>query len=507
MAVVWLNQNVSAWNTPSAWYYWDEDTQSAQHYNQMPQSGDVVYLNGYNVTQNFSHHTQNFGVHLKNTLNPYTNVSGGAFVNVSIDCIFSFKSIEVGNVNIFSYTTNGNYSFTLTAETINSQGAGVLYAKGGTGVFTLNITGNVNRNAGGYLFTNASGSCVLNITGNVHSEHILCNQSCPIIINGNLSLTNAPIQTSSNLTVNGNISVSGTYICSAGTATINGNVQYSNYEPLKGLIRSTIINVPDTFQVTKLDDVDISLIFTKYTMNNHQQYPPEDEVKEGTEYAWGEKVGTYSPDYPPESVVLKDFEYGDSDARKTGTMVQDVNVEVGCVTPEDVRKDVPLVGMGVVGTLVVPSVDDVREGVVFDNGSVGTLIVQGGGDRLRIADFGYYTRSTSITYIVDLTDSDKAAFADCEEIVLLSLFPTLDLDNIPDKFFDSLFVQFLRYRLLVEYYRGISVNSKFTPSEPTTEIINYANTKCEYWLNTANLFLQLWGEKYPNSVKKDRILL
>ena len=61
-------------------------------------------------------------------------------------------------------------------------------------------------------------------------------------------------------------------------------------------------------------------------MNNRQQYPPEDEVKEGTEYVWGEKVGTYTPNYPPESVVLKDYEYGDSDDRKTGTMENEITV-------------------------------------------------------------------------------------------------------------------------------------------------------------------------------------
>ena len=239
---------------------------------------------------------------------------------------------------------------------------------------------------------------------------------------------------------------------------------------------------PDSFtwkDITQPQRVNPFVIVTDFELNNRQQYPAENDVKKDVEYAFGNLAGTLDP----------------------------VTANVGCVTKEDVREGVELIVLQEVGTLVVPSVDDVREGVIFDNGSVGTLIVQGGGDRLRIADFGYYTRSTSITYIVDLTESDKPAFADCERIVLLSLFPTLDLDNIPDKFFDDLFIQFLRYRLLVEYYRGISVNSKFTPSEPTTEIVNYANTKCEYWLNTANLFLQLWGEKYPNSVKRDRILL
>ncbi|MBQ5901292.1 MAG: hypothetical protein IIW86_05475, partial [Clostridia bacterium] len=197
-----------------------------------------------------------------------------------------------------------------------------------------------------------------------------------------------------------------------------------------------------------------------------QTYPPENKVLDGVIYgSQNELVGQYTPDYPPETVVLKDYVYDNGD--KIGSL-ENQNV-VGCVTKEDVREGVPLLGMGEVGTLVVPSVDDVREGVVFDNGSVGTLIVQGGGDRLRIADFSYYTNAQSDTYIVDLTEQDKPKFAVAEERVLIEMFPDLDLDNIPEKYFDDLFVKYLKYRLIVEYYRTAGINSTFTPSEPTTE--------------------------------------
>lgn len=262
-------------------------------------------------------------------------------------------------------------------------------------------------------------------------------------------------------------------------------------------------------------DVDKVLVGTIFDYGNKvgafqpvADYPAEADVLQGVEYAYGQMTGAFATDYPPESVVLKDYEYGDSDDRKTGTMEQEVNVEVGCVTPEDVRKDVPLVGMGVVGTLIVPSVDDVREGVVFDNGSVGTLIVQGGGDRLRIADFSYYTNAQSDTYIVDLTEQDKPKFAVAEERVLIEMFPDLDLDNIPEKYFDDLFVKYLKYRLIVEYYRTAGINSTFTPSEPTTEIVNYQNVRNEIWLNSANIYLKAWAKKYPDSITKPhRILL
>ena len=115
--------------------------------------------------------------------------------------------------------------------------------------------------------------------------------------------------------------------------------------------------------------------------------------------------------------------------------------------------------------------------------------------------------SQSDTYIVDINESFKPMFATAEESVLLELFPELDLDNIPDKYFDDLFVKYLKYRLIVEYYRGAGINSVFTPSELTTEVVNYQNVRCEYWLNLANIYLNAWDKKYPNSVKKQRILL
>lgn len=485
MATVWAKSNGN-WTTASIWAFWNETTQQIEDYGQVPQVDDDVFLNGYTIQ---SAGTINIGAGtISNGTNPYTSRSGGrissSLQNFEITAnlegvggyIFYVMQSEIssfiinGDINGYGITLNAGPAYTINI-TGNVSGNFLQSRYAANITKTVNIVGNINE--GTQIQTNTD-SFIINVTGNVY-ENLICS---------NLSRI-------SRLKVDGYLYVKGNNIITY-PLTINGVIDTTqstvNYFPITSTIT---FSAPSTIKQTEID------------------YPRPEDVKINVVYADGQMVGTYDINQylPPESVVLKDYEYGDNDDRKTGTMVQEVNVEVGCVTPEDVREGVALIGMGVVGSLVVPTVDDVREGVVFDNGSVGTLIVQGGGDRLRIADFGYYTRSTSITYIVDLTESDKPAFADCEEIVLRSLFPTLDLDNIPDKFFDDLFIQFLRYRLLVEYYRGTSINSKFTPSEPTAEIVNYANTKCEYWLNTANLFLQLWGEKYPNSVKKDRILL
>ena len=508
----------------------------------VPAIGDEVYLNGHNVTLNIATITCKS---ISNTSNDdYSIIGGGSIVGQPLVNTTINANIIQHNSLIINQSTyqNAPYYFTINGNITADSDA--IYISGNTCYFSINgniastngsvVQINCGRTNGAVqqqqMLVNGNVSCVnllkltaigasggnlgcmsIILNGRNVMEDVLIMQSYSgqtiryhnFVCSGSLTLSGLNNDQFSDATIIGDLFVENKLLL-CDSLTINGSITYKSTNNTMG-VRYTTMNIlnPDTFTWKDISEPRSNpfIIVTDADMNNRQQYPSENEVKEGTEYIWGEKVGTYQQ--PPESVVLDGYIYDNGD--KIGTL-ENENI-VGCVTPEDVRKDVPLVGMGVVGSLVVPSVDDVREGVVFDNGSVGTLIVEGGGERLRIADFGYYTRSTSITYIVDLTESDKPAFADCEKIVLLSLFPTLDLDNIPDKFFDDLFVQFLRYRLLVEYYRGISVNSKFTPSEPTTEIVNYANTKCEYWLNTANLFLQLWGEKYPNSVKRDRILL
>ena len=127
---------------------------------------------------------------------------------------------------------------------------------------------------------------------------------------------------------------------------------------------------------------------------NDADYPQETAVKNGVPYGNDNFVGQYTPDYPPESVVLKDYEYGDSDDRKTGTMEvvdigdypaeSDVKVGVrygndeyeGTFQPvadypaeDDVLKDVPYAYDQMHGKLNLdyPPEEVVLEGYVYDN--------------------------------------------------------------------------------------------------------------------------------------------
>ncbi|MBQ1732709.1 MAG: hypothetical protein II037_10910, partial [Bacteroidales bacterium] len=76
MAVVWAKSNGN-WATASIWAFWNEATQQIEDYGQIPQSGDIVYCNGYTVqfTGNLNIGNGTF----INGENPYTNRSGGYF--------------------------------------------------------------------------------------------------------------------------------------------------------------------------------------------------------------------------------------------------------------------------------------------------------------------------------------------------------------------------------------------------------------------------------------------
>ena len=532
MAVKWAvaNGNWSAGTT------WNDGV--------VPTIDDDVYLNGHTITSGVNDISCRL---LSNEACPNTGIAGGYIAMTANANAFINSNLE--GIDIFEITTSTNNPITFVGDItlrgrllrgienklkpINiignvdlSNTSTYVYQSRG---FGLTITGNVI--VGNYpiyeRYTGQSGVCNLTITGNVTSINSSTaslttgqnttdtnNLTNVDFSNSNITLPNCNLncenlhfsanQTCQNIQV-ANIIAENNAVLICNTLTIRSSITYKSTTDTMG-VRYETINIlnPDTFTWKDITTPRSNpfIILTDAEMNNRQQYPPENEVKEGTEYVWGEKVGTYQA--PPESVVLKGYRYDNDE--KEGTL-ENENI-VGCVTPEDVRKDVPLAGMGIVGSLVVPSVDVVREGVIFDNGSVGTLIVKGGGDRLRIADFGYYTNAQSDTYIVDLTEQDKPKFAVAEERVLIEMFPDLDLDNIPDKYFDDLFVKFLKYRLIVEYYRTAGINSTFTPSEPTTEIVNYQNVRNEVWLNSANIYLKAWVKKYPDCITRpQRILL
>lgn len=499
MAVKWAVVN-GAWSAGATW-----------NDGVVPTTDDVVYLDGHNITiQNTTCNCKE----LRNDLNPNTNLSGGNLTSptgnnfyLNGDIFSEFVILNLSNSGMNSvFHINGN---------INILGSGKFCQTSSNGIANSVINGNINAPIATTILTaaNPANGIGLTINGNVNAPlAVFCNVSTTansynITINGNLTIDNLTATTLSpnqlKFTVSGILEINAQTIKETFVSVYANKIHYANAFP---------------FLLSRVFALDSSLFECKYIgvspnpnpyiiVNPNtiaQTYPQETQVLNGVVYgAQMELEGTYTPDYPPESVVMQGVAYAFGEM--TGTM--DVSVQVGCVTKEDVRDGVPLLGMGETGTLVVPSADDVREGVVFDNGTIGTLIVQGGGDRLRIADFGYYTNAQSDTYIVDITEADKPKFASAEERILIEMFPNLDLDNIPEMYFDDLFVKYLKYRLIVEYYRTAGVNSTFTPSEPTTEIVNYRNVTCEVWLNSANIYLNAWNKKYDLNKPPQKIRL
>lgn len=526
MAVKWAvaNGNWSAGTT------WNDGV--------VPAVGDDVYLNGHTITGNVD---INIGSGtITNNNNDELGINSGGSITISVANrtisanleAYNFSNlittnnriIIIGNITSYiptssSYAviycigtgtgTSSNNKVTITGNTISgllgatvARGVNMNNATGG-GYNYLIITGNTDRIYHHLTSAGSSGTATISIVGNITDSYINSrtgNYLTDVTVNGKL------LQQARLLLSNIRTLVTTDYynltnsLQTITTLNVSGNIHYA-YD--FGRFVATTLNYLTPLTSQYINEGSTSP-FQIVNSNTGIDYPPESSVKIGIEYAYGQMVGTYTPDFPPEAVVLDGYIYDNGD--KTGSL--SAQAQVGCVTKEDVREGVALIGMGEVGTLVVPSVDDVREGVVFDNGSVGTLIVQGGGDRLRIADFGYYTNAQSDTYIVDLTEQDKPKFAVAEERVLIEMFPDLDLENIPDKYFDDLFVKYLKYRLIVEYYRTAGINSTFTPSEPTTEIVNYQNVRNEVWLNSANIYLKAWAKKYPDCITRpQRILL
>lgn len=502
MATVWAKSNGN-WTDTTLWAFWNENTQSIEDYGQVPQDDDIVFANGFTISvgNGFSFNgtfCNGHGEHTSNSGGKLQCISGTIYVKTlictSVGYVVLFHPLgygQSGTLNFQNAYCTNNYNSLVQSDAGPLALSGNIYCEGNVSLsayssYALTINGNL------YCET----SCNINWAGgalylNGIFENVYCDATRQFIING--SVTVAPNQvfktTNANSSINGNIKYSG-----------SGYFDFFNFN----ILNPTTITIKDI----SAQRVNPFIIVTDYEINNTTNYPAETDVKKDVPYAYGQLKGTFEPNYPPESVVLDGFEYGED---MTGTMTQ--SVQVGCVTKEDVREGVPLIGMyedgqQVVGTIVIPNEEDVREGVHYDNDKIGTLIPSSGGSRLRVVDYAFYTTPDFDTYVADIdAPTYREKFATAEEVVLLSILPdNVDVDNLPAKYFDDLFVKALKYRVLVEYYRGAGINSTFTPSEPTTEVVNYSNDITRYWLNKSNVYLDKFAKKYPGAVKPQRIL-
>lgn len=353
MATVWAKQN-GEWNG-SIWDYFNEETEQVEAYPYAkPQSNDIVYLNGFTISANENINIGNGTI--RNDLNPYTNLSGGkitipsslanmnGYVNANIigGDVFTINSTQsnvftfIGNIKLTNRLFNGfetlNKSVTINGNVDNSENPTYIYSSRGflftingnvikgnsslyvrntiqTGTTPITINGNLTttQNATNYIGENV-GAVTFNI-GNIdftNSEAMLSNNTVSLNVGNFYFIAN---QTGQNVSAT-NIIAENNAILTCNTLNINGSITYKSTNNMMGVKYNTLnILNPDTFTWKDITEPRVNqfIILTDAEMNNRQQYPPENEVKEGVEYVWGEKVGTYQQ--PPESVVLSGYEY------------------------------------------------------------------------------------------------------------------------------------------------------------------------------------------------------
>lgn len=372
MAVVWANSS-GTWDTVSIWYTYDTDTQSVVPYGKVPQSGDTVYLNGYsfdtssiNVGDGTIRNDENPYTHISGGYVGYTrqggvmNIVGNlindahTLVNIQANTQTTLNitgDVHSGNVPIISKNgsntprlivtingnteTNGNYMFNVPSTTMNSVTIigtshhfryAILQALVGSitivgdiildgqittaNATTISVTGSIIANA---IVTGGNYDS-FTIAGDVTCYDVINTGSITdIVITGKLNAQNNNVFGNKVITarINGDIVLAGKQLCNVDNLIINAaKVEYRDVEGCCCLSCSNIqiINANVVFRELANSET-ITHIISNYDIDNIQQYPQESYVLNGIQYAFGEKVGTLSPDFPQEAEVLKDVTY------------------------------------------------------------------------------------------------------------------------------------------------------------------------------------------------------
>lgn len=315
MAVKWAVAN-GDWNAGATW---NDGT--------IPTANDDVELNGHSISVR--------GNIVAKTLK---NENGGY-----IGCNATTLSVAIGTILQMSTTTSilslafsgspSHFYFSCNIEQQVAKPVISVAARSGY-THTLLINGYITLQPYGYFFDLTASDITLSwvINGNIgavedyaYLQGLAYNTQIPKLTINGLCQNVSPRVTVNTFDMNGRLDVAGGVIgCT--TLNINGSITYKSTNNTIG-VRYTTLNIlnPDTFTWKDISEPRTNpfIIVTDADMNNRQQYPPENEVKEGTEYVWGEKVGTYQA--PPESVVLKGYRYDNDE--KEGTLENEVTVD------------------------------------------------------------------------------------------------------------------------------------------------------------------------------------
>ena len=340
MAVKWAVANGN-WSAEATW-----------NDGVVPVDGDYIYANGYTVQLNYNVSLPN--AIITNGICPQTGIGGGviqATLGINATRTISFAEYRANGTIIIGMRGQQGARLIINGNIYVDGGIGVECNTGNYGIYCM-INGNIYSNVD--VITGAGNNYSLGLTivgnitntrdddgsiaifgvdralsvtmsggfngfveikrtGTVSSLSYVGNRVYPTTtittanITGDVELRNNVTITTANIT--GDIIANG-YLLKGTTLNINGSITYKSTNNTMGVCY-TALNIlnPDTFTWKDISEprLNLFIILTDAEMNNRQQYPPENEVKQGTEYVWGEKVGTYQQ--PPEAVVLNGYEY------------------------------------------------------------------------------------------------------------------------------------------------------------------------------------------------------
>ena len=289
----------------------------------VPTADDDVYLNGYTISVDTNYVVLCRELH--NDMNPNTQISGGVLSGT--DYMINADIIS-GNSLITSITrlsVTGNITILESVTMINISNA----------TFTLTIVGNIDCR-GHLYYTGYAGNYPnfhFDITGDIYVKSMF--------------LTGLRENRNVNITINGNVYQYAEFSNVYYILVFNGGRwAFFNGLSIFDRLASTpkCSGILDISQSNMIIRADITIGTELLTISYNGDYPAESNVKKDVSYAFNQMVGTYDINQylPPESVVLKDYEYGDSDDRKTGTMPvlsqQLISRLENCATVETVQQ-------------------------------------------------------------------------------------------------------------------------------------------------------------------------
>jgi len=290
----------------------------------VPTTNDRVYLNGYIVALNVNTIEVK---ELRSDSNIENNISdGGCFTMTSgYVTIVCEKVVQGVGTNYFINKTNwanGRW-LQINGDVYTSEQASLSVIHISSGINNVLVNGNIYLR-GGYFLSQMQKNLTVNgnIISLVQMQHPFCanysSGGCSYTVNGIIDFGNIKFEQTENITLTINGVVKNAVLYATAASYFSGEYQYEGQPVIK-----LPMNFSQDYRFVAINE-EVPILVNPNTIAD--TYPPEDKVLTPTQYgAQMELIGTYTPDYPPESVVLKDYVYDNGE--RTGTLENEVTVE------------------------------------------------------------------------------------------------------------------------------------------------------------------------------------